>query len=68
MVDCAGEMLELIDFIWVQRDSFVDRHHDYDWMLMSPGVPAAGVLCVELLKEMRAAPGTYHINISQGPK
>lgn len=27
------------------------------------GVPAAGVLCVELLKQMRAEPGTYKLQL-----
>ena len=34
MVDCAREMLELTVLLWVQRDRFVEHHHDYDWMLM----------------------------------
>lgn len=34
MVDCAREMLELTVLIWVQRDRFIEHHHDYDWMLM----------------------------------
>jgi len=53
MVNCAHEMLELTVLIWVQRDRFVEHHHDYDWMLMCWGVPSSGVLCVELLKQLR---------------
>lgn len=30
MVNCAREMLELTVLIWVQRDRFVEHHHDYD--------------------------------------
>lgn len=30
MVNCAREMLELTVLVWVQRDRFVARHHDYD--------------------------------------
>ena len=58
MVDCAREMLELTVLLWVQRDRFVEHHHDYDWMLMCWGVPSSGVLCVELLKQMKQPPGT----------
>ena len=61
MVDCAREMLELTVLLWVQRDRFVEHHHDYDWMLMCWGVPSSGVLCVELLKQMKLAPGTLQI-------
>lgn len=53
MVDCAREMLELVVLIWVQRDRFVEHQHDFDWMLMCWGVPASGVLCVELLKQLK---------------
>lgn len=30
MVNCAREMLELTVLVWVQRDRFVEHHHDYD--------------------------------------
>ncbi|KAF4635056.1 hypothetical protein G7Y89_g3055 [Cudoniella acicularis] len=53
MIDCAREMLELTVLIWVQRDRFVEYHHDFDWMLMCWGVPSSGVLCVELLKQLK---------------
>ena len=53
MVDCAREMLELTVLLWVQRDRFVESHHDYDWMLMCWGIPSSGVLCVELLKQIK---------------
>lgn len=35
MVNCAREMLELTVLIWVQRDRFVEHHHDYDVCLLS---------------------------------
>ena len=53
LVDCAREMLELVVAIWVQRDRFSDQHN-YDWMLMCWGVPSSGVLCVELLKQIKS--------------
>lgn len=53
MVDCAREMLELTVLLWVQRDRFQEFHHDYDWMLMCWGIPSSGVLCVELVKEIK---------------
>ena len=63
MIDCAREMLELTVLIWVQRDRFPEHHHDYDWMLMCWGVPSSGVLCVELLKQMKQPAGTPHYPI-----
>jgi len=60
MVDCAREMLELTVLIWVQRDRFIEHHHDYDWMLMCWGIPSSGVLCVELLKQTKQPQGTQH--------
>ncbi len=57
MIDCAREMLELTVLLWVQRDRFVEHHHDYDWMLMCWGVPSSGVLCVELLKQTKNPQG-----------
>ncbi|KAL2061076.1 hypothetical protein VTL71DRAFT_9128, partial [Oculimacula yallundae] len=58
MVDCAREMLELTVLLWVQRDRFTEHHHDFDWMLMCWGVPSSGVLCVELLKQVKAPHST----------
>jgi hypothetical protein len=54
MIDCALEMLKLTNLIWVQRERFAGHHHDYDWMLMCWGVPSSGVLCVEVLKQMKS--------------
>ncbi|ESZ99122.1 hypothetical protein SBOR_0532 [Sclerotinia borealis F-4128] len=54
MISCALEMLQLTVLFWVQRDRFVEHHHDYDWMLMCWGVPSSGVLCVEILKQMKS--------------
>jgi hypothetical protein len=58
MVDVATEMLELTVSIWVQRDRFVQYHQDFDWMLMVWGVPSSGVLCVELLKQLKNPGGS----------
>ncbi|KAH8804786.1 hypothetical protein F5884DRAFT_822734 [Xylogone sp. PMI_703] len=53
MIDRAMEMLELTVLVWIQRDRFMQHHHDFDWMLMCYGVPASGVICVHLLNQMR---------------
>lgn len=46
-------MLENIVYLWLQRDRFHDRLHDYDYMLMGYGMPSAGILCVELLRSIK---------------
>lgn len=40
--------------IWFKADAS-------QWMLMCSGVPSSGVLCVELLKQVKAPPGKYHV-------
>lgn len=46
-------MLELTVYMWVERDRFLERQYDYDWMIMCYGIPSSGVLCVELLKQIK---------------
>ena len=52
-------MIELTVYIWVERDHFLERHYDYDWMIMAYGVPSSGVICVELLRQMRSPRSTH---------
>jgi hypothetical protein len=52
-------MIELTVYAWVERDRFVERHYDYDWMIMAYGVPSSGVICVELLRQMRSPRSTH---------
>lgn len=33
LLNVAREMLELSVLIWLERDRFVERHKDYDWMV-----------------------------------
>ncbi|KAG9241596.1 hypothetical protein BJ878DRAFT_519886 [Calycina marina] len=53
MLDIAREMLELTVYMWIERDRFLERTYDYDWMIMCYGIPASGVICVELLKQSK---------------
>ena len=53
LLDIAREMLELTVYMWVERDRFIDKHYDFDWMIMCYGIPSSGVICVELLKQMK---------------
>jgi len=54
LLDVAREMLELSVLIWLERDRFIERQQDYDWMLMCYGIPSSGVLALELLKQLKA--------------
>lgn len=36
LIDVAREMLELTVCMWVERDRFMDRLYDYDWMVNYP--------------------------------
>ncbi|RDW92202.1 hypothetical protein BP5796_01596 [Coleophoma crateriformis] len=66
LLDVAREMLELTVFMWTERDQFRDRHYDYDFMIMFYGIPAAGVICVELLRQMKqSAPTHLHVPRSE---
>lgn len=53
LLDISREMLELTVYMWVERDRFIERQYDYDWMIMCYGIPSSGVLCVELLKQIK---------------
>ncbi|KAH8592975.1 hypothetical protein B0O99DRAFT_689190 [Bisporella sp. PMI_857] len=64
MIDSAREMLDLVVLVWVQRDRFDEHHHAYDWILMCWGVPAAGVLCVQLLNQMKAPLNPQFLNLN----
>ena len=49
----AQEMLDLTVFLWVQRDRSSRRQHHYDYMIMSYGMPSIGLLCTQLLKQVK---------------
>ncbi|CAD6442399.1 fc803662-8e35-45f6-ad1b-14d4d9103ede [Sclerotinia trifoliorum] len=52
LLDTAMEMLEKVIMMWEKRDKLVGLEFSFDWVVTSFGVPAAGVVCVELLKLM----------------
>jgi hypothetical protein len=59
LLDIAREMLELTVYMWVERDRFIERQYDYDWMIMCYGIPSSGVICVELLRQMKQPRSTH---------
>ncbi|KAJ8062682.1 hypothetical protein OCU04_009204 [Sclerotinia nivalis] len=50
LLDTAMEMLEKVIMMWEKRDKLMGFEFFFDWLVTSYGVPAAGVVCVELLK------------------
>ncbi|KAF7952871.1 hypothetical protein EAE96_006095 [Botrytis aclada] len=52
LLDTAMEVMEKIIMLWEKRDVLVGFEFCFDWFITSYGIPAAGVICVELLKRM----------------
>lgn len=52
LLDTALEMLEKLIMMWEKRDVLVGFEFCFDWFITIYGIPAAGVICVELLKRM----------------
>ncbi|CCD43633.1 similar to fungal specific transcription factor [Botrytis cinerea T4] len=52
LLDTALEMLEKMIMMWEKRDVMVGFEFCFDWFITIYGIPAAGVICVELLKRM----------------
>ncbi|KAG4026127.1 hypothetical protein MFRU_045g00720 [Monilinia fructicola] len=50
LLDTAMEMLEKVIMMWEKRDALVGFEYCFDWFVTNYGIPAAGVICVELLK------------------
>ncbi|KAE9370015.1 hypothetical protein N431DRAFT_344468 [Stipitochalara longipes BDJ] len=53
LVDVAREIVDMIVFLWLERDRCGYRHYDYDYIIMCYGMPSTGILCTELLKQMK---------------
>lgn len=50
LLDTAMEMLEKVIMMWEKRDKLMGFEFCFDWFVTSYGVPAAEVICVDLLK------------------
>ena len=55
LIDTAKEMLADMVLFLRHRPRFADFHVDFSWSVVSYGIPSAGVLGVELLKQSRTA-------------
>lgn len=46
------ELMDLTNMFWIQRDQLMPFCSIFEWIFTCFGVPAAGVLCVELVKQV----------------
>ncbi|KAF7942510.1 hypothetical protein EAE99_000560 [Botrytis elliptica] len=67
LLDISRQLLALTVSMWTSKDRFLTYYSDYDWVIMCYGIPSAGVICVELIKEMEnpAAQPTYYLPRSE---
>ncbi|KAG4443943.1 hypothetical protein IFR05_000583 [Cadophora sp. M221] len=49
LFDTAQETMDVILSIWSNRDQLQKFYFAFDWIIVSFGIPAAGILCIELL-------------------
>ena len=51
LLDTALEMMDLTTMFWIKRDQLMRWCSAFDWIITCYGIPCAGVMCVELLKQ-----------------
>jgi len=51
LLNTALEMMDLTNMFWIKSDQLMVYASSFDWIFTCYGIPAAGVLCVELLKQ-----------------
>ncbi|TGO87369.1 hypothetical protein BPOR_0231g00120 [Botrytis porri] len=52
LLDISRQLLVLTVSMWISKDRSLTHYSDYDWINMYYVIPSAGVICVELMKEM----------------
>ncbi|TVY88712.1 hypothetical protein LAWI1_G003833 [Lachnellula willkommii] len=58
LLNTAMELLDMSLMFWMERDKLAPFTSSFDWIITFYGIPAAGVICVELLKN-RSMPQNY---------
>ncbi|RFU29783.1 hypothetical protein B7463_g6576, partial [Scytalidium lignicola] len=53
LLDISMEIIDITNMFWLKRDHLLDFAYQFDWFVACYGVPSAGVLCVELLKQSK---------------
>ncbi|TAQ90059.1 hypothetical protein B7494_g1599 [Chlorociboria aeruginascens] len=59
LLDTAMEMMEITTMFWIKRDQLTIFNSNFDFLIVSYGVPSAGVICIELLKQSRTPSESY---------
>ncbi|KAM6485725.1 N-terminal binuclear Zn cluster-containing protein [Trichoderma sp. SZMC 28011] len=54
MLEISLEMISLTLSFWTQQNRLEGLQGDYEWLVMLHAAPAAGILCMELLKQPSA--------------
>lgn len=63
ILDISNEMLYISLAYWKHKDRFTGVHSDFEWIIMSYGVPASGILAIELLKQTTVAPSVDNLTL-----
>jgi hypothetical protein len=58
IIDISYEMISLTLIFWTHQDKLSGVSGDSEWLLMCYAAPAAGILCMELLRSRGSAPST----------
>ncbi|RDW82214.1 hypothetical protein BP6252_03326 [Coleophoma cylindrospora] len=53
LLNTAIEMLDTTIMFWTKRDQLMMFSSNFDWFITCFGIPAAGVICIELLKQTK---------------
>ncbi|KUJ21517.1 uncharacterized protein LY89DRAFT_729037 [Mollisia scopiformis] len=53
LLDVSREMVDLTVYLWLQRDRTLARRYDFDYLIICYGMPSTGILCAELLRQIR---------------
>ncbi|PBP18430.1 FAD dependent oxidoreductase superfamily [Diplocarpon rosae] len=56
LFNVAKEMISVVLACWSERELLTDYNYAFDWLILSYGIPCAGILCLELLRASHLAP------------
>lgn len=65
LFNVAQDLMALTLSMWIDRDRFYDYQYAFHWLAVDYGIPAAGVLCVELLYTARHPHATDAVTMSK---
>ncbi|KAL5318186.1 hypothetical protein ACEPPN_013245 [Leptodophora sp. 'Broadleaf-Isolate-01'] len=56
LFNIAQEMISVVLSLWSDREQLRVYNFSFDWIILSYGIPCAGILCLELLRASNLAP------------